>query len=158
MAERAEKGPIVRAIDRWDGAEDKALTPQSINLIVSGGCDMWRGELEVLSAQGLRARYLTEAARDRAAGGDATVPTPSSAGREATTMTQSALGRPAMRGWGRTELGCRPATSAVFHPPSFGQAQNWSYDPAQRKVRKGLGAESCRPATFPDMSLTNPFC
>ena len=36
MAEPADikKGPIFRAIDRWDAAEDKALTSQSINLIV----------------------------------------------------------------------------------------------------------------------------
>jgi hypothetical protein len=34
--ERADikKGPFFRAIDRWEAAEDKALTPQSINLIV----------------------------------------------------------------------------------------------------------------------------
>ena len=34
--ERADisKGPIFRAIDRWEAVEEKALTPQSINLIV----------------------------------------------------------------------------------------------------------------------------
>ena len=33
--ERADikKGPIFRAIDRWEAVEEKALTPQSINLI-----------------------------------------------------------------------------------------------------------------------------
>ncbi len=72
MAERADikKGPIFRAIDRWEDAGDKALTPQSIDLIVSGGCDMSWVELEVLSAHGPRARYLTETGRDRAAEGD----------------------------------------------------------------------------------------
>jgi hypothetical protein len=29
-----KKGPIFGAIDRWEAAEEKALTPQSINLIV----------------------------------------------------------------------------------------------------------------------------
>jgi hypothetical protein len=42
MAERADfkKGPIFRAIVRWEAAEDKALTPQSISGIVKQGCDM----------------------------------------------------------------------------------------------------------------------
>ena len=65
MAGRADikKGPIFRAVDRWEAAEDKALTPQSINLIVKRGCAMSGLELEAFSAQGLRAEYLTEAAR-----------------------------------------------------------------------------------------------
>jgi len=58
-----KKGPILRANDRWGAAEDKALTPQSINLIVKRGCAMSGLELEAFSAQGLRAEYLTEAAR-----------------------------------------------------------------------------------------------
>ena len=63
--ERADikKGPIFRAIDRWEAVEDKALTPQSINLIVKRGCAMSGLELEAFSAHGLRAEYLTEAAR-----------------------------------------------------------------------------------------------
>ena len=63
--ERADikKGPIFRANDRWEAAEDKALTPQSINLIVKRGCAMSGLELEAFSALGLRAEYLTEAAR-----------------------------------------------------------------------------------------------
>ena len=42
MAERADikKGPIFRAIDRWEAVEEKALTPQSINLIVKRRCAM----------------------------------------------------------------------------------------------------------------------
>ena len=38
--ERADikKGPIFRAIDRWEAVEEKALTPQSINLIVKRRC------------------------------------------------------------------------------------------------------------------------
>ena len=58
-----KKGPILRANDRWGAAEDKALTPQSINLIVKRGCAMSGLELEAFSAQGLRAECLTEAAR-----------------------------------------------------------------------------------------------
>ena len=63
--ERADikKGPIFRAIDRWEAVEDKALTPRSINLIVKRGCAMSGLELEAFSAHGLRAGYLTEAAR-----------------------------------------------------------------------------------------------
>ncbi len=40
--ERADitKGPIFRAIDRWEAAEEKALTPRSINLIVKRRCAM----------------------------------------------------------------------------------------------------------------------
>jgi len=85
--ERADikTGPIFRAIDRWEAVEEKALTPQSINLIVKRRCAMAGLEPERFSAHGLRAGYLTEAAwqRDRPAGGDAAIPTPLGlAGRE----------------------------------------------------------------------------
>ena len=58
-----KKGPIFRAIDRWEAVEEKALTPQSINLIVKRRCAMAGLEPEAFSAHGLRAGYLTEAAR-----------------------------------------------------------------------------------------------
>jgi integrase len=63
--ERADitKRPIFRAIDRWEGVEEKALTPQSINLIVKRRCAVAGLEPEAFSAHGLRAGYLTEAAR-----------------------------------------------------------------------------------------------
>jgi site-specific recombinase XerD len=63
--ERADikKGPIFRAIDRWEAVEEKALTPQSINLIVKRRCAMAGLEPEAFSSHGLRAGYLTEAAR-----------------------------------------------------------------------------------------------
>ena len=63
MAERADikKGPIFRAIDRWEAVEEKALTPQSINLIVKRRCAM-AGAGGVF-AHGLRAGYLTEVGR-----------------------------------------------------------------------------------------------
>jgi integrase len=63
--ERADikKGPIFRAIDRWEAVEEKALTPQSINLVIKRRCAMAGLEPEAFSAHGLRAGYLTEAAR-----------------------------------------------------------------------------------------------
>jgi integrase len=63
--ERADiaKGPVFRAIDRWDGVEEKALTPQSINLIVKRRCALAGLEAKEFSAHGLRSGYLTEAAR-----------------------------------------------------------------------------------------------
>ena len=63
--ERADikEGPIFRAIDRWEAVEEKALTPQSINLIVKRRCAMAGPEPEAFSAHGLRAEYLTKAAR-----------------------------------------------------------------------------------------------
>ncbi|MHC2374890.1 integrase [Bradyrhizobium diazoefficiens] len=63
--ERADikKGSIFRAIDRWAAVEERALTPQSINLIVKRRCAMAGLEAREFSAHGLRAGYLTEAAR-----------------------------------------------------------------------------------------------
>jgi len=63
--ERADisKGPLFRAIDRWEGVEERALTPQSINLIVKRRCALAGLEPKEFSAHGLRAGYLTEAAR-----------------------------------------------------------------------------------------------
>jgi integrase len=56
-----EKGPIFRAIDRWEAIEERALTPQSINLIVKRRCTMAGLEAKEFSAHGLRSGYLTEA-------------------------------------------------------------------------------------------------
>jgi site-specific recombinase XerD len=63
--ERADiaRGPIFRAIDRWEAVEEKALTPQSINLIVKRRCVLAGLEPREFSAHGLRSGYLTEAAR-----------------------------------------------------------------------------------------------
>ena len=57
------KGPIFRAIDRWEAVEERALTPQSINLIVKRRCAMAGLEPREFSAHGLRSGYLTEASR-----------------------------------------------------------------------------------------------
>jgi integrase len=63
--ERADitNGPVFRAIDRWEAIEERALTPQSINLIVKRRCAMAGLDAREFSAHGLRAGYLTEAAR-----------------------------------------------------------------------------------------------
>jgi integrase len=63
--ERADitNGPVFRAIDRWEAIEERALTPQSINLIVKRRCTMAGLDAREFSAHGLRAGYLTEAAR-----------------------------------------------------------------------------------------------
>lgn len=53
-------GPIFRSIDHWEALEERALTPQSISLIVKRRCASpgWRQEFSV---HGLRSDYLTEA-------------------------------------------------------------------------------------------------
>jgi integrase len=63
--ERADvsKGPVFRAIDRWEAIDERALTPQSINLIVKRRCAMAGLDARDFSAHGLRSGYLTEAAR-----------------------------------------------------------------------------------------------
>jgi len=63
--ERADiaRGPIFRAIDRWEAIEERALTPQSINLIVKRRCTVAGLEAKEFSAHGLRSGYLTEAAQ-----------------------------------------------------------------------------------------------
>jgi hypothetical protein len=80
-----KKGPIFRAIERWEAAEDKALTPGSINLIVKRALrHVGVGAEGVFGAR--TSRRISDrggAARDRATGGGAAVPAPlSSAGRE----------------------------------------------------------------------------
>jgi integrase len=58
-----QKGPIFRAIDRWEAVEERALTPQSINLIVKRRCALAGLDAREFSAHGLRSGYLTEASR-----------------------------------------------------------------------------------------------
>lgn len=57
------KGPVFRAIDRWEAIEERALTPQSINLVVKRRCLMAGLDPKDFAAHGLRSGYLTEAAR-----------------------------------------------------------------------------------------------
>lgn len=63
--ERADihAGAVFRAIDRWDAVEARALTPQSVNLIVKRRCALAGLPPGEFSAHGLRAGFLTEAAR-----------------------------------------------------------------------------------------------
>lgn len=58
-----EQGAVFRAIDRWGALEDRALTPQTVNLILKKRCAMAGLDAAEFSAHGLRSGYLTEAAR-----------------------------------------------------------------------------------------------
>jgi integrase len=57
------KGPLFRAIDRWGTLQDKALTPQAVNLILKARCVQAGLDASAFSAHGLRSGFLTEAAR-----------------------------------------------------------------------------------------------
>ena len=63
--ERADitKGPVFRAIDHMEVIAQRALTPQSINLILKRRCAMAGLDPKEFSAHGLRSGFLTEAAR-----------------------------------------------------------------------------------------------
>ena len=58
------KGAVFRAIDRWEGLSDRALTPQAVNLILKRRCALAGLNPWEFSAHGLRSGYLTEAARN----------------------------------------------------------------------------------------------
>lgn len=58
------KGAVFRAIDRWDGLSDRALTPQAVNLILKRRCAQAGLDPLAFSAHGLRSGYLTEAAHN----------------------------------------------------------------------------------------------
>ena len=57
------KGAIFRAIDQWGGLDDRALTPQAVNAILKRRVRAAGLDPKLYSAHGLRAGYLTEAAR-----------------------------------------------------------------------------------------------
>ena len=57
------KGPIFRAIDPWGTIGERALTPQSVNLILKQRCALAGLDPKEFSAHGLRSGFLTEAAR-----------------------------------------------------------------------------------------------
>lgn len=57
------KGAVFRAIDRWGNLQDRALTPQAVNLIVKKRCARAGLDPFAFSAHGLRSGFLTEAAR-----------------------------------------------------------------------------------------------
>lgn len=58
-----EKGPVFRRIDKWGNVDARrALSPQSVNLIVKQRAEKAGLDPAEFSAHGLRAGYLTEAA------------------------------------------------------------------------------------------------
>lgn len=57
------EGAVFHGIDRWGHLERRALTPQSVNLILKRRIAAAGLDPNLFSAHGLRAGYLTEAAR-----------------------------------------------------------------------------------------------
>ncbi len=55
-------GPVFRRIDQWGNVDRRALTPQSINLILKARCEQASLDPALFSAHGLGSGYLTEAA------------------------------------------------------------------------------------------------
>ncbi|WP_420882180.1 site-specific integrase [Rhizobium gallicum] len=55
-------GPVFRRIDQWGNIDRRALTPQSVNLILKRRCKQAGLDPALFSAHGLRSGYLTEAA------------------------------------------------------------------------------------------------
>lgn len=55
-------GPVFRAIDRWGHLENRALSPQAVNLILKSRIIAAGLDAKMFSAHGLRSGYLTEAA------------------------------------------------------------------------------------------------
>ncbi|MFC0804648.1 MULTISPECIES: site-specific integrase [Sinorhizobium] len=55
-------GPVFRRIDQWGNVDRRALTPQSVNLILKSRCKQAGLDPALFSAHGLRSGYLTEAA------------------------------------------------------------------------------------------------
>ncbi|WP_315927390.1 site-specific integrase [Mesorhizobium sp. SP-1A] len=57
------EGAVFRGIDRWGHLERRALTPQSVNLVLKRRIAEAGFDPKAFSAHGLRAGYLTESAR-----------------------------------------------------------------------------------------------
>jgi integrase len=57
-----ESGPIFRKIDQWGNINRRAITPQSVNLVVKARAKQAGLDPAMFSAHGLRSGYLTEAA------------------------------------------------------------------------------------------------
>ncbi|MER9248859.1 site-specific integrase [Mesorhizobium sp. M0590] len=60
---RISEGAVFRGIDRWGNLEKRALTPQSVNLILKRRVAEAGLDPAAFSAHGLRSGYLTETAR-----------------------------------------------------------------------------------------------
>ncbi|PTM88387.1 site-specific integrase [Mycoplana dimorpha] len=59
---KIDNGPVFRRIDQWGNVDRRALTPQSINLILKARCVKAGLDPQKFSSHGLRSGYLTEAA------------------------------------------------------------------------------------------------
>lgn len=59
---KIDRGPVFRRIDQWGNVDRRALSPQSINLILKSRCAKAGLDPQKFSAHGLRSGYLTEAA------------------------------------------------------------------------------------------------
>lgn len=57
-----EAGPIFRKIDKWGNIDRRAITPQTVNLVVKARAKQAGLDPSLFSAHGLRSGYLTEAA------------------------------------------------------------------------------------------------
>lgn len=57
-----ETGPIFRKIDQWGNIDRRAITPQTVNLVVKTRAKQAGLDPALFSAHGLRSGYLTEAA------------------------------------------------------------------------------------------------
>jgi integrase len=57
-----EAGPIFRKIDQWGNIDRKAITPQTVYLVVKARVKQAGLDPALFSAHGLRSGYLTEAA------------------------------------------------------------------------------------------------
>ncbi|CAN7705088.1 site-specific integrase [Rhizobium sp. LjRoot258] len=59
---KIDTGPVFRRIDQWGNIDRRALTPQSVNLILKARVKQAGLDPAAFSAHGLRSGYLTEAA------------------------------------------------------------------------------------------------
>jgi integrase len=57
-----QSGPIFRKIDQWGNVDRRAITPQTVNLVVKTRARQAGLDPALFSAHGLRSGYLTEAA------------------------------------------------------------------------------------------------
>lgn len=57
-----ESGPVFRKIDQWGNVDRRAITPQTVNLVVKARARQAGLDPTLFSAHGLRSGYLTEAA------------------------------------------------------------------------------------------------
>jgi integrase len=61
---RIKSGPVFRSIDRWERVSDRPLSPLGVNYIVKQCLKRAGHDPKAYSAHGLRAGFLTQAAKD----------------------------------------------------------------------------------------------